>query len=458
MKPEQVRTADDARAIIEEHNPDMVTIGMVDMQGLLRGKYISREKILSALDGGYGMPLLIHALDPHDVMLDSSIADGSDGYADYDARILPETCRELPWEPGHRNLFFLSEFAGQAESVCPRAIYRRVCERAASMGFVPDHGLEYEFTLFDETSRSAAEKNYRGLQLATEFKTYDVLLRQAVWSEFYSQLLDWCRTARIVIEAAHEEMSPGFMECSIRHGTGVDIADQGALFKLMAKTVAQRRGLLLTFMARWSNQADGQSGHVHISLSGTNGETVFHDAAGDRGMSQNMRNFLGGMQALMPELLLMLGPNINSFKRFVPGIFAPTVAGWGWENRSCALRVIPGSPKSQRIECRTPGADTNPYLSLACLLGAGLHGVEQKIEPTEPVEGVIYGREHELPDRLQFPKTFSQGIERFASSTVARDLFGDEFVDVYAQTRASQERDFRGQVTDSELVRFFELI
>ena len=160
----------------------------------------------------------------------------------------------------------------------------------------------------------------------------------------------------------------------------------------------------------------------------------------------------------MPELLLMLGPNINSFKRFVPSIFAPTVAGWGWENRTCALRVIPGSPKSQRIECRTPGADANPYLSLACLLGAGLHGIEQKIEPTEPVEGVIYGLEHELPDRLQFPETFSQGIERFAASTAVRDLFGDEIVDVYAQTRASQDRDFRGQVTDSELVRFFELI
>ena len=295
MKPVQVRTADDARAIIEERDPDMVTIGMVDMQGLLRGKYISKEKILCALDGGYGMPLLIHALDPHDVVLDSSIADGSDGYADYDARILPESCRELPWEPGHRNLFFLSEFAGQAEAVCPRAIYRRVCERAASMGFVPDHGLEYEFTLFDETSRSAAEKNYRGLQLATEFKTYDVLLRQAVWSEFYAQLLDWCGTARVVIEAAHEEISPGFMESSIRHGIGVDIPDQGALFKLIAKTVAQRRGLLLTFMARWSNQADGQSGHVQISLRGTNGETVFHDDSGERGMSQTMRYFLGGM-------------------------------------------------------------------------------------------------------------------------------------------------------------------
>ena len=207
-------------------------------------------------------------------------------------------------------------------------------------------------------------------------------------------------------------------------------------------------------MARWTNQADGQSGHIHISLLDKDGEPVFYDKAGERNTSTTMRHFLGGMQKLMPELLLLLAPNINSFKRYVPGIFSPIAATWGWENRTCALRVIPGSPSSQRIECRTPGADANPYLSLACLLGAGLHGVEHAIEPSQPSFGNVY--EQEIAKEHHFPGSYREGIDRFAESRVARELFGERFVEVFAASRDSQEREFRTFVTDAELVRFFE--
>ena len=455
MNPRDVRTVEDARRIVEERNADHVNVAVTDMHGLLRGKYMHKDKFLSSLEGGFGLPPLIFALDHTDAILEvPGLADASSGFPDGVARILPETCREIPWEPATRNLFFLAEMAGEDEAICPRAIYRRVEARARDMGFRPLHALEPEFTLFNETATSAYDKGYRDLQISSPHKAYEVLFRQQVRSEFHNDLMDTFKVLDVPLYGVHEEMGPGFMEASLVHDEGVAAGDKAVIFKNFAKTVAQRRGLLLTFMARWTNQADGQSGHIHISLHGKDGEPVFHDQAGERNTSTTMRHFLGGMQKLMPELLLLLAPNINSFKRFVPGIFAPIAATWGWENRTCALRVIPGSPQSQRIECRTPGADANPYLSLACLLGAGLHGVEHEIEPSPPSFGNVYGQE--IAREHRFPGSFREGIDRFADSRVARELFGERFVEVFAASRDSQEREFRTFVTDAELLRFFE--
>ena len=233
------------------------------------------------------------------------------------------------------------------------------------------------------------------------------------------------------------------------------MADDAAVFKSYAKAVAHRRDLLLSFMARWSNEADGQSGHLHLSFRDTDRHAVLHDPDAEHGLSATMLHMLGGLQALMPELLLMLAPNVNSWKRFVPGIFAPIAAHWGVENRSCALRVIPGAPGATRVECRTPGADANPYFVVAALVGAALYGIEHAIEPGPPLQRDAYASE--VPERLAFPGTFRGGIDRFRASAVARELFGDTFVDHYADTRAFQEREFRGLVTDRELERFFEL-
>ena len=185
------------------------------------------------------------------------------------------------------------------------------------------------------------------------------------------------------------------------------------------------------------------------------GQPVFQDEAAEDGMSATMRHFLAGMQALIPELLIMLGPNVNSFKRFVPDIFAPIAATWGYDNRTCALRVIRGAAKSQRIECRTPGADANPYLALACLVGAGLYGIKHKLEPQAPMAGNVY--QQEVPQDQRFPESFRASIERFRASEAARELFGVRFVETYAATRDFQEREFRAKVTDQELRRFFEL-
>ncbi len=456
MTPQEVQSAEDIRRIVEERGAKNITIAMSDMHGLLRGKYISRDKLLSVLENGWGMPPLILALDFDDIIMEAPEGlDGSDGYADVMARALPETCCEIPWETPQRNLLMLAEFAGDMEALCPRGIYRRMAQKAADMGFQPYHACELEFTMFDETALSAHDKGYRDLTLSTPLKTYEVIQRQAVWTEFYNELLDCFDTMGVALETAHEEMGPGFLEVSLAPQSGVKAADNAVLFKTYTKALAQRMGRLVTFMARWSNEADGQSGHIHISLKDKDGKPVFRDDSKDDSMSNTMRHFLGGMQALMPELLIMLGPNLNSFKRFVPGIFSPIAATWGYENRTCALRVIRGAAKSQRIECRTPGADANPYLSLACLLGSGLYGIEHEIEPTAPMEGNIY--DQKIPAGQRFPVSFRAGIDLFRASKAARELFGNRFVEAYTATRDSQDREFRAVVTDAELRRFFEL-
>ncbi len=459
MNPRAVKTAVDVRQLIEERDVEYATIAMVDYAGQLRGKYVSRAKLLSVLDNGFGVPPPTLVLDPTDVMLAvPGFSAGDVGFPDGTLMIVPETCREIPWEAPHRNLLFLTEYTGEYAELDSRYVYKRVAARAEAMGFTPTHSCELEFTLFNETSRSAYEKGYQNLSIATYFKTYGLLVRQEVWTGFYNELMDMCRVMDIPVESFHEEMGAGFMEASLAYDQGIAAADKAIIFKTFAKALAQRHNMLLTFMARWSNEADGQSGHIHLSLRDREGTPVFYDPAqaGQHGMSRTMRHFLGGIQRLMPELLLLLAPNVNSFKRLQPGLFSPIAATWGWENRTCALRLIPGSPKSLRIECRTPGADANPYLSMAGLLGAGLYGLEHGLEPGEPVVGNVYERLAEVPDIYRFPATFAEAIERFRRSEIAAELFGRSFVETFATSRESQLREFNAIVTDAELRRFFE--
>ncbi len=459
MNPRDVKTADDVCCLVEERNVDYATIAMVDYAGQLRGKYISKDKLLSVLAKGYGIPPVSLVLDYTDVILEApGLSTGDLSFHDGTCCIVPKTCREIPWESSTRNLLFLTEFTGEDAHLDSRYVYKRVAAKADEMGFIPVHACEFEFTLFNETSKSAYEKGYKELSIATYFKTYGLLVRQEVWTEFYSALMDMCRVMDIPVETFHEEMGDGFMEASLAYDEGIAAADQATIFKTFAKALAQRQEMMMTFMARWTNNADGQSGHVHISLRDKAGTGVFYDPLqpDNHNMSETMRHFLGGMQRLMPELLLMLAPNINSYKRFLPDLFSPVAATWGWQNRTCALRVIPGSEKSQRIECRTPGADTNPYLSLACLLGAGLYGVEHKLEPSEPEPGNVYDKLDQIPAQYRFPTSFAQAIDRYRHSEVAKALFGERFVEAFAASRQSQLKEFAGIVTDAELRRFFE--
>ncbi|MEP7314845.1 MAG: glutamine synthetase [Pseudomonadota bacterium] len=454
MDPRDVRTVEDARAIVEASNASHVKVGVFDIDGILRGKYMSRAKFLSSLDGGYGFCDVVLGWDSNDQLYDNVTYTGwHTGYPDAPVRLLPGTCRRLPFEGD--TLFFLSEFAPPADTVCPRGLLRKVIERGRKLGFEASAGLEYEFFVFDETPESVRAKNYRDLKpIAPGFFGYSVL-RNSVHSEFYNGLLALCEQMDFPIEGLHEETGPGVIEAAI----GVDgveaAADKAALFKTFAKIYAQRNGRMATFMAKWSRDWPGQSGHIHLSLK-KDGKPAFHDADAVHHMSETMRHFVGGQQRLMPELLAMVAPTVNSYRRLIPGYWAPTVSTWGVENRTTALRVIPGSAKSQRVEYRVAAADANPYVILAAALGSGLYGIENRIEPPAAVEGNAYDRK--FPARYSLPATLWDAAQGLKASKMARDWFGDAFVDHYAASREWEEREFRKAITDWELSRYFEII
>lgn len=455
MKAAEVRTVADAKRIVTERGLSHVKVGVFDLDGVLRGKYISSEKLFGALDGGFGFCDVVFGWDSCDQLYDNVRYTGwHTGYPDAQVRLLPATCRNVPFEDNM--LLFLGEFTGEAEALCPRGLLRKVLERARSLGVEAFAGLEYEFFVFDETPHSVREKGYRDLRaMAPGFFGYS-LIRSSAHSEFYHDVLSLCEQMDFPLEGLHEETGPGVMEGAIAVSDVLSAADRAALFKTFTKVLAQKRGKMATFMAKWSPDWPGQSGHIHMSLKGKGGKPLFHDPKAPHGMSRVMRHFLAGQQALMPELLAMVASTVNAYTRLVPGFWAPTHATWGVENRTCALRVIPGSEKTQRIEYRIAAADANPYLALAVALASGLWGIEHELEPGAPVTGNAYDKK--LPRKLALPATLWEAAQRLKASEAARELFGAAFVEHYAATREWEEREFRKAVTDWELARYFEII
>jgi glutamine synthetase len=452
----RITGAEDARRFVEEGGHAYVKVGVTDVDGILRGKYLARDKFLSALEKGFGFCDVIVGWDSNDQLYDNVVYTGwHTAYPDAPVRILPDTGRVMPFEGG--TPFFLCELAEEAEKICPRGLLRRVVAKAADMGFSAAGAVEYEFFLFDETPESVRQKGYRDLKPMTPgFFGYSVL-RSSVHAEFYRELLDTCRAMDMAIEGLHTETGPGVLEAAIGVDEALRAADKAVLFKTFVKVVAQRRGLMATFMAKWSRDWPGQSGHIHLSLKDkAGGKPVFHDASAERGMSQAMRHFIGGQQKLMPELLAMVASTVNSYSRLIPGFWAPTSATWGIENRTTALRAIPGSPSAQRVEYRIAAADANPYVAMAAALASGLWGIENAVEPKAPVAGNAY--EAPPPPGLDLPRTLWEAAQRLKGSDTARALFGNEFVDHFAATREWEEREFRKHITDWELSRYFEII
>jgi glutamine synthetase len=449
-------TAETILKLVEGRSPAVAKVGVFDVDGILRGKFMAADKLRSALDKGFGFCDVVLGWDMHDQLYDNVGYTGwHTAYPDAQVRLLPETMRQIPFEDGLP--LILGEFAGEAESICPRGLLRRVLARASDMGFAVKAAAEFEFFVFEETPRSVRQKNYRDLQPITPGNFGYSLLRSGVHEDFYRELLTLCADMDMEIESLHTETGPGVIEAAIRVDDALAAADKAALFKTFAKIMCQRRGWMATFMAKWSADWPGQSGHLHMSLlDKTSGEPIFFSKDGEKGMSQAMRWFVGGQQRLMPELLAMVACTVNSYTRLVPGFWAPTQANWGHENRTCALRVIGGSAASQRVEYRIAAADINPYVALAAAIGSGLWGIEQQIEPDPPVQGNAYEAEPSTDRAL--PQTLWDAAQRLKSSAPARALFGDAFVDHYAATREWEEREARKAVTDWQLARYFELI
>lgn len=460
MKPRDVKTIDDAKKIVGERGLSHVKIGLFDNDGVMRGKYMSREKFFSSLDKGFSFCDVVLGWDSKDQLYDNVTYTGwHTGYPDAPVRVLPGSCRDIPLEDNM--LLFLAEFAGEAETVCPRAALRRVISKAEDMGFDAFSAFEYEFFMFEETPDSIREKNYNNLKPMTPGWFGYSMIRNSTHAELYSQILEMCEIMDFPIEGIHTETGPGVIEAAITVDSALNAADKGALFKTFMKVLAQQNGLMATFMAKWSNDYPGQSGHIHISLrhrkDSKNGTgSAFYDPSKKDNISTLQRHFVAGQQRLMPQLLCMIAPTINSYSRMIPGFWAPTDASVGTDNRTTALRIIPGSDKSQRVEHRLGAADANPYLALAAALGAGLIGIEEKWDLENEITGNAYAQSH--PKHLALPKTLMDAAQALKQSEAARSLFGDAFVDHFAASREWESREFRRHITDWELSRYFEII
>jgi len=431
-------------------------IGVFDVDGVLRGKYVDRDKLRSAVDKGFGFCDVVLGWDSQDELYDGVEVSGwHTGYRDAPGRLDLSTLRRIPLEPD--TLLLIGQFEDDYAEVCPRSLLARILERADADGFEVLAGFEYEFFLFDETPRSVREKGYRDLVPFTPGMFGYSGIRSTVHAELHHDLLDMMTGLDCPLEALHTETGPGVLEAAIRYDSGLAAADKAALFKTFTKVFAQRRDLMATFMAKWSNDYPGQSGHLHLSLADREtGENVFHDPDAPHGMSETMRHFIAGQVRLLPEVLSMVCSTINAYRRLVPGLWAPTAANWGVENRTCAIRVIPAGPKGQRSEYRVAPADANPYLVQAAALASGLHGIERRLELPEPISGNAY--EDPEAQTLPLPTTLRDASDRLLGSEVCRAYFGDAFVEHFAATREWEDRQQRKRVSDWDLARYFEII
>ncbi|MCM4152701.1 glutamine synthetase [Arenibacter sp. N53] len=456
-KEDPIITPESVKKYIKEHQIENIKLAVVDVDGVLRGKYVNSKKFLSALDKGFGFCSVIFGWDSNDVLYkNDSFTGWADGFTDANATIDASSMRVLPTED-YKSVIFLVDFSeSNASSVCPRSVLRKTLDRLGNIGYTASASFEFEFFLFNETPKSIRDKNYHNLEPMTPGNFGYSILRSSTHANFYHEIMSLAQEMGMPLEGLHTETGAGVLEGALEYSEALRAADNGALFKNFVKVWAQQNSLMASFMAKWSSSYPGQSGHIHISLQNKDGSSAFYDKSKEHGMSDVMRWFIGGQQKLMPELLAMVASTCNSYTRLIPGFWAPTAASWGMDNRTCALRAIPGSEKSQRVEYRVSAADINPYLALAAAIGSGIWGIENKIEPTKAVDGNAY--DVDFPQELQLPRTLSHAAEKFKNSKIARDLFGDIFVDHYAYTRLWEDQQQLGAITDWQLKRYFEII
>jgi glutamine synthetase len=444
------------KAWLAEKGIRKAKIGGVDIDGVWRGKYVSLDKLLSAVDGGLGFCDVVFGWDLGDELYDNAQVTGwHTGYPDAQARVDLSTRRVIPWEPD--TAAFLLDFVntdGSPFEASPRQLLQRVGRHARAMGFLPKCGAEYEYFIFRETPQSLRDKAFHDLTPLTPGMFGYSWLRSSANSGLVHGIIDGCSAFGIPIEGMHTETGPGVYESAILYDVLEPAADKAVLFKTAVKEICARHGLTACFMAKWNPRLPGCSGHVHQSLWDLQGkQNLFHDASAPGGMSTLMRHYIGGQIAMMPELTALYWPTINSYKRSVENTWAPTSATWGLENRTCAIRVIGGSPKAIRVEYRQLAADMNAYVGMAASLAAGLWGIEHKVEPPPPCVGNAY--EASAPP---LPRSLKDAVSLLELSERAREILGAGFLDHFIRTREWEVRQFERAVTTWELERYFELI
>ncbi|HIP61291.1 MAG TPA: glutamine synthetase, partial [Sulfurovum sp.] len=313
LKASDVKTAEDAIELVEQRGITQIKVAATDIDGILRGKYINRDKFISTLKNGLGFCDVIFGWDSSDeIYAEDSITGWKTAFPDALGHIDVTTCRELPLE--RNSILFLLDFerGGKHSDVCPRSLLKRVINQGKDMGISFAAAAEFEFFMFSETPQSIRDKNYQDLTNFTPDMFGYSVIRNSVHADFYHELMDLCLEMDMPIEGVHTETGPGVLEAALLYDDLLKAADRAILFKTFTKVLAQKNSLMATFMAKYSSKYPGQSGHLHVSAS-RDGKSVFYDSSKEHTMSDEMRYFVGGQQKLMPELLSMIAPTCNSY-------------------------------------------------------------------------------------------------------------------------------------------------
>ena len=431
---------------------DTVIVAFCDTQGRLTGKRISaRLFVEDVAEHGAECCNYLLAVDVDMNTVDGyAISSWETGYGDMVMTPDFATLRLLPWLPGTAMVMAdLSWTDGRPVNQAPRSILNRQLDRLAARGLVPYVGTELEFMVFDDSFRAAWQAGYRGLTPATDYNVDYAMHASTRMEPLLRDIRLGMDGAGMYCEGVKGECNLGQQEIAFRYDHARVTCDNHTIYKNGAKEIADQHAKSLTFMAKF-DEREGNSCHIHISLRGDDGSAVFADAGDELGMSAMFRTFVAGQLATLRELTLFYAPNINSYKRYVHGSFAPTAVAWGVDNRTCAMRVV-GRGHGIRVECRAPGGDVNQYLAVSALIAGGLHGIEQKLELPQASQGNAYTGGAE-----RLPTTLAEAVELFDNSQIAREAFGDDVVDHYLNNARVELTAFNGAVTDWERLRGFE--
>ncbi|MCL7379170.1 glutamine synthetase family protein [Streptomyces sp. 35G-GA-8] len=442
---------EELRVLVEGGEIDTVVLAFPDMQGRLQGKrFAARFFLDDVLEHGTEGCNYLLAVDTEMNTVDGYAMSSWDrGYGDFAMRPDLSTLRRVPWNDGTAMVIAdLTWNDGTPVVASPRQILRRQLERLAGHGYTAYAGTELEFIVFKDTYEQAWDSHYRGLTPVNQYNVDYSILGTGRVEPLLRRIRKEMAEAGLTVESAKGECNPGQHEITFKYDEALVTCDQHAIYKNGAKEIASQEGVSLTFMAKY-NEREGNSCHIHLSLQDEHGT---HVMAGDGpgGMSPVMRHFLAGQLAALRDFSLLYAPTINAYKRFQPGSFAPTAVAWGYDNRTCSLRVV-GHGRSLRFENRLPGGDVNPHLAVAGLVAAGLYGIENELELPEPCAGNAYTSTYE-----QVPTTLREAAELWENSPIARAAFGDEVVAHYRNMARVEVEAFDAAVTDWELRRSFE--
>ncbi|GFE25785.1 glutamine synthetase family protein [Streptomyces libani] len=445
-------SVEELRVLVDAGEIDTVVLAFTDMQGRLQGKRFAARYFLDTVleHGTEGCNYLLAVDVDLNTVEGYAMSSWERGYGDFAMHADPGTLRRTPWNAGTALITAdLAWHDGSPVVASPRQILRRQLDRLAERGWSAYAGTELEFMLFKDTYEDAWARGYREMNPANQYNgDYSVLGTGRV-EPVLRRIRNEMGAAGMTVESAKGECNLGQHEIVFVYDEALTTCDQHSIYKTGAKEIAAQEGMSLTFMAKY-DEREGNSCHIHLSLQDAEGRPVLADDDGPYGMSKTMRHFLAGQVAAMRDFTLLYAPNINSYKRFRPGSFAPTAVAWGPDNRTCALRVV-GHGRAHRLENRLPGGDVNPYLAVAGMVAAGLYGIEHELELPEATTGNAY-----TGDAAHVPTTLREAAELWEKSPIARAAFGDEVVDHYRHMARVEQDAYDAAVTDWERFRSFE--